>query len=425
MKGKIRNFFWYAFVFTLPFQTVWILRDVYIEGEKWEYASILFYASDFFLLGFLTFFFLQIPRQKYGIFLKDGVVVSLLGMVIFSLFSCFWALDFSIALFFTWKLFLSLGLFISVRYGDLSFSKTYKTFLVALSIHIFLGLIQWTTQHSPEITFLGLSEYESWKPGVSVLKDESGRWLRSYGGFSHPNIFGGIMAIISLASMCLVLGKEKKYNILWFFLPFSLWGLIFSFSRTTWIGFFFGWLFVMGGIIFWKEYKKFLFRWMFISFIVVCSLGIFFFPVRELFFNRFPVETLAQEKSFVERQELFLQSKELIQKNIWGVGAGNFTMWTKEHVFHKDSYIAQFQPVHNVFLLVFSELGIVGFLFFLMLIGFLFREGIKRRLLFSLGIFCTILPFLFLDHWIWTSHFGIFFSFALIGFFFRSREEKV
>ena len=169
--------------------------------------------------------------------LRDRIFLGIFGLIVLSTLSFFWALDPVLALFFSWKSFLALLVYMSVRYGEISYDTSLKLFSLGMLFHSVLGISQWIQQYSPEISILGVSQYEAWRPGVSVLKTEMGRWLRVYGGMPHPNILGGISAVVFLALIFLVTFSEKKHKMLWIFFvfPFFLWGVLFSFSQPLFL----------------------------------------------------------------------------------------------------------------------------------------------------------------------------------------------
>jgi O-antigen ligase len=86
------------------------------------------------------------------------------------------------------------------------------------------------------------------------------------------------------------------------------------------------------------------------------------------------------------------------------------------------------QPVHNVLLLTWAELGIFGVLAF---VGFLSivlfngwkslrQESQKENAIFFIA-FLSVVPSLLLDHFLWDSHFGILFFFLLVGLSLRDK----
>jgi hypothetical protein len=99
-----------------------------------------------------------------------------------------------------------------------------------------------------------------------------------------------------------------------------------------------------------------------------------------------------------------------------GVGVGQFVM--NEYQKHPSLESWQYQPVHSIFLLAFSELGIAGLIFFLLWIFSILEWGIGKNrntgLLRSLSLtrlsfYCIILSFLFIaffDHYFWDIKLG-------------------
>jgi len=92
--------------------------------------------------------------------------------------------------------------------------------------------------------------------------------------------------------------------------------------------------------------------------------------------------------------------------NWLGVGMGNFVGWLME----KEPFLLHYayQPVHNIYLLVYSETGIIGLTAFLLFLTFLIKDFItKTRLrrsydLSMLFFFCALLFIGFFDHLFWT-----------------------
>ena len=84
------------------------------------------------------------------------------------------------------------------------------------------------------------------------------------------------------------------------------------------------------------------------------------------------IQTKFSEESFVQREYLIKQSIGMFIKNpMFGVGINNFYN-NLEKTKEKTLFI---QPVHNIFLLVLSETGLVGVIYFLII----FYKSLKRE----------------------------------------------
>ena len=85
--------------------------------------------------------------------------------------------------------------------------------------------------------------------------------------------------------------------------------------------------------------------------------------------------------------------------------------------FQKDEIkkpIWQYQPVHNVFMLIWAELGIVGLALFTLILTQIFLKSFRNKSLFCC-VLCVVCCVLFIDHWLWTTHFGIILFWLVAG----------
>jgi O-antigen ligase len=233
-------------------------------------------------------------------------------------------------------------------------------------------------------------------------------------------MLGGYLAIILL----IIIGKSfeiqnqklKHRGLVWIYSVIIFSGLIVSFSRSAWL------MFALGfGMLFWlqKDHRRELGK-MLLIFIGTALLWLAVFS--PLFLARTQSETRLEKKSVTDRVEYIVQAKEIIQEYFWlGVGAGNYT----QAVYQKNPQkkIWEIQPVHNVFLLIWAELGIIGFLMWLGFLASIFMEGYRKNKTLTLMLCGSFFAISILDHWLWTSHFGLLLFFLLLGMIFR--EEKI
>ena len=88
------------------------------------------------------------------------------------------------------------------------------------------------------------------------------------------------------------------------------------------------------------------------------------------------------------------------------MGAGNFVNW----LMVKDPNLPRnlYQPVHNIYLLIYSETGILGITAFGLFLTFLIKDFIvntKMEKLYHYSFLIMFLSFLFVglfDHFLWT-----------------------
>jgi O-antigen ligase len=305
-------------------------------------------------------------------------------------------------------------------------AKLIFIFLFGIFLQAVLGIYQFLFQTSFAFKWLGLASHNPAELGTSVIEAaDAGRWLRAYGGFDHPNILGGVLAIAILLTLALIL-KSRETKTSWrshatwyyFFLPIFSLTLFFTFSRSAWLGVIVGIMIMLAVAVRQKDWlaqKKIL--------EIILVLGIFVFILSNIFSGlvnaRLDADTRLEIKSNTERIKSYQAAWSLI-KNHWllGVGVGNYTLAEFNLDPTQPSYY--YQPTHNTFFLIISEIGLLGFLFFILIILLLFQGGArgglsKNKNFFSFVILVAILVMSMFDHWWWSLHFGILFFGMMMG----------
>jgi O-antigen ligase len=423
MMKRMQNLLWYVFVFLLPWQTVWIVHEVFVVGEKWQYATLGLYASDVALLLFVVLFCFSASREVWREIGRDIFVWIFAALVVWSLLSIMWAIEWELAFFSVWRILLAMLAYVCVRYGGASLRKTLSVFLVSMTLQAGLALSQWVSQFVFASSLLGIAEHDPSRWGTFVLKTESGRFLRAYGGFEHPNVLGGVLTLATLFGVWLSV-TTKRFGLRIIFLAMTVlasFALVFTFSRSAWMGLGAGvGMVVLNAVrdFFSKKLllKKKLSGVFFAVSVAIFSFCVGFFLVRDIAMSRFSEETLVREGSFSDRRVFLEESFVAIREYpIFGVGGGNFTAFTQAHFPESGNFVGDFQPVHMVPILVFAELGVVGFVLFVSLFVFAFLRAWQEKNVFAGMILCVLLPLLFLDHFLWSGHFGTAFLVFLFG----------
>ena len=466
---KIIEFGIYLLIFLLPWQTRWIVEAGKINCGTSEYLTYSLYGVDILLVGLLVlaliYFFLgtflgtkspigNLVPKKTSIypFMEVKLLLIFLGL---GGLSIFWAENKTLALFREGQLILVLGFFWLVA-NFAKISKLALSFVASLIVPTLLGLWQFFAQTTFADKWLGLATHKTSLGGTSVIETFSngivdGRWLRAYGSFDHPNIFGGVVAIGSLVTLILLchfslngkflgtkspLGNLVPKNkfifqgqayFLCLFLHFCLAifsaGLFASLSRSAWLALMLGVIFIGARLLFQKKFED-LKSLVSGGIIISAVFLVMFLGYRNLVNVRVEGGTRLENLSLDQREVYLQQAKILITKNpTMGVAIGNYISSLAK--LKPTDQAWTYQPVHNVLLLIWAELGIFGLMAF---VGFLaslsWKLGRKNEL--SGALLIALLPMLLLDHWLWSFHFGLLF-FALVialatGF---SGEKKV
>jgi O-antigen ligase len=268
--------------------------------------------------------------------------------------------------------------------------------------------------------------------GASVVETLDGRWLRAYGSFPHPNMLGGWL-VLGLASIISLLtqanskqptGDKKKkflFTINYLLLTILVFGLLTTFSRSAWLAF--GVVLVAVILIrpgrsedpmdirrtVPKQWDSSAspqndgFKLLALTILTIATFAALF---PQPFLTRINADNRLEYKSTSERQASLSEGWKIIKKHpILGVGVGNYGLAVHRDIDStKPSYY--YQPTHNVFLLIWAELGLVGLLliaYCLYLIAFKNRETLLYigMLLLPLLIIAT------LDHYLWSLYSGL------------------
>jgi len=421
---KSTEYFFYLFIFLLPWQTKLVLRP-----SDTNFNEISLYASHLVLLLALICFFTHKIKRRNQVEIISQFWYFLIGLELFILFSFFFASD-QVLAFYRYVLFLvSLGLFYLLREGFqkgiyedccLNKIKVIYSFLISIFLQAILGIYQFLTQSSFACKYLGLAAHSPDSLGASIIETASGRWLRAYGGLDHPNIFGGVLAICLIIAAYL-LAKKKMLNsakevwssiLLFIFYFFALFALFFTFSRAAWLALVIGLIIILVRLIIQKD-RWILGRYIALLFFSIILISIISFSYSDLISTRWHMNSRLEVKSLTERQEYLDQSRKIIQKNwLFGIGPGNYI----HHLISQNKSISSiwsYQPVHNVFLLIWAEHGLFALLFFILFLIFIIKKDSRKD--FSWAVFSALIILMLFDHWLWSLPFGIMFLFLFLG----------
>lgn len=427
----------YLLAFLLPWQTRLILRAGEISGGYWEYGTISLYLTDIFLLALIGLFFaFRFVEKKYPIPDNQSpipgfwLVIAGLELIIF--ISVLLAPNKLLAVYGYMKFLLGVGLFwlvVGAKYERIKF--LFSLFL-GMAIQALIGIWQFLFQSSFASKWLGMAVHPAEELGTSVVEFGIERWLRAYGGFDHPNILGGVMVVGLLLIVALKIKNNFKvsekniWNDASFYslLVIFSFALFFSFSRGAWIAFGAGILAIIFLSAVYREYAclKILEK-ILIVFLIVFLISSFLY--KDLVTTRLFGETRLENKSNTERMASFRDAKNIIANNwLLGGGVGNYGLLLKESMpSTQPSYF--YQPAHNVFLLIWSEIGVVGLILFLMIFQYLFRDGWRQKDFTTISILISIIIMMMVDHWWWSLHFGVLFFWLVVGLGYSKEETRI
>lgn len=411
---KIIEYLIYIFVFLLPFQTRYIFSYLTLGNIEFEYGKLSIYASDIIFALILVLFLFSKIKQIKNIKVSSQFMICFLFLIICSI-SYFFANYTQMYFYYFFRIIECITMLFILQIINVDTRKIFYFFISSIIFHGILGVFQFINQNITSNKYLGIAEHLSSAGGTSVLENHAGRFLRIYGGFTHPNVFGGfiVIAIIFLLILFFTnhnLNKSKRIGY-FLILGFLLEILFLTFSRSAFLALFICLVLLFIFQILNKNFKNVSMIFLFIF--IICVINIFIF--KDLIYSRATQTDRLELKSISERVVLNNESRVLIKNNwILGVGLGNYI----PHVYnntHLKQNIWDYQPVHNVYLLVLSELGILGLICYSSIFIYALIGRVKQKnYLFILPIIVVLTINLF-DHYFWTSFSGIMLSFLVLS----------
>ncbi|MDD5043913.1 MAG: O-antigen ligase family protein [Patescibacteria group bacterium] len=441
---KIIEWGLYLFAFLLPWQTRWIWRVGELNGNFWEYGSMSLYATDillgFLLLAGLILWFQKFHRPEYKFNLNVfWWLVAFFALAIF--ISIFWAKDRNLAIYGWAKVSEGIGLLWLVARFPIKMRFISLALVGAAVIQSLLGIHQFLLQGVFGNKWLGMAVHYPWQLGDFVVESVTGRFLRAYGSLPHPNILAGFLVVSLVILTGLLLYKRDQIlksgqgNTYFRLIAFCviLFGLFFSFSRGGWTVLASSFLFLLIAEAISVKLTKHhwrIFKLVLLSGLVFALLsGIYSDLVKTRIFGGTRLEILSNE----ERIEYVDEAGKLIQNHfLTGVGINNYTLAIYREIDSaRQSW--DYQPVHNLYILIMAELGILGAVSFGLLLLYIFwTVFLNWRLIcqsywaivYSIALW-TLLKVSFFDHYVWTLHFGIMLWWLILGLWYRSAKKII
>ncbi len=421
---KIREYLFYLFIFSLPWQTRWIIRDPVLGGEAWEYGRISLYGWDILLVllviisrssmvGIIKQWWVE--EQKFKIQNSKFKIYFLL--LILSFFSILWSGDKLLALVWSLRLLEAGLLWLLVLAIKPKLKHIFISLMAAGVIQALWAVGQFLTQSTFANKWLGVAIHPLIQVGTSVVLTEAGRWLRAYAGQVHPNVLGGLLVITCLATIYLFIiqkteadsnarssKRRNSYsNLLLLLYIIQLVGLFFTFSRGAWLALFISLIFYwfyskLGKNVRSDVNTRFGRGGSIVIFTVIIFMSLSFIYWQPTV-GRILGGSKLEQQSIEDRAGSVKESSGLLEQVWWkGTGMGNYTYVLSQN--NPGLKAWYYQPVHNIFLLVLTELGIIGLLLFL----WIWVSALLRKPL-AIGhwLLAVVLVTSMFDHYWWTT----------------------
>lgn len=307
---KITKFLIGLLVFLLPTQLAYHFWPDYslIFGIRVDYLAFAIYLTDILalLLIILNFKKILVYKKVFLFLFLFAVINSLFSFLI------------PVSLFRWIKIFEFISLALIIKKHDIT-----KPLYYSLIFYSLIGIVQFLWGRTTDLFYLlGERSFDINTAGIALTEIFGRVYMRAYSTFPHPNALAGYLGLGTIFLL------HKKYKFNWLFV-FPVLCFLLTFSLSAFIG-------ITIYFLYRNKFNKY-----YILLFLILSLLLPF----TIYHSPFTSE-------ISERLVLAQESGKVISQNFWtGSGLGTFV-----------KYASIRQPVHNLFLLVFSEIGIFGLL---------------------------------------------------------------
>lgn len=377
-----------------------------IYGIRVDYLAPTIYLTD---ILFITLFIFWAVKSRSEIL--DSLKKNRIFLVIFlsvAIINTFTSISFAASLLKWLKIveLIAFCFYIKSR-GDVFNLNNIAKVLFASSVFIsVVGLMQFLrgSTFANYFYLIGERSFSIFTPGIALTNILGKNYLRIYSTFPHPNSLAGFLGV---STIFLIVNKPKNINVV---LPILSSVLILTFILTFSLSAFVG-IFVC--IIFYFLFNKYIFNksvWTFlINFVLFLSL------MFALFSKPLLNSGIHYPNSFRERFELANISGNIFSTN-WLVGTGLNTFIQKETLFASvENNVWLLQPVHNIYLLIFAETGVLGITLMCFILYKLTSNIIKKQNTWEVLAITFILITSLFDHYWFTSQQNMFVASLIFG----------
>jgi len=337
-----------------------------LGGDHRIAASLL----DFTLLALWLRYMFSVPRPATGRSLQPGVLKWLLaGLFLLAVLSANFAKEPGLTLFEVIRLFRMIMLATIVANSvnaPMALQRVVMVLLVMTMLEGFLAYAQKLSGGQLGIELVGEPDK------VMTQKLNTGDIeIRVGGTFGHANQLARFLGLVlPLALAVAIAGENKRYRLLaGATLVIGGIALVATLSRAAWIGVALG-----CGLVFFAMILRPALRQRALRGLRLVLLLLIPFVLINLntFIARF---TSKDEGSFAARKPMARIAMKIIQEHPWGIGFGNYKLWLPRYGNPAEPFTFQ-AKVHNMYLLLAAELGIVSLIVFLAVLGTVFGCGL-------------------------------------------------
>lgn len=389
----------FILVALIPFSVRYVFESplAYHTGAYSDFTSFSIYLSDFVLLALISLvalFHMKHPLPKFWTF---SALAALLWLFL-ELF--LQSKDFlSLPLYFSARIALLITFTAAVSQISVSRERLSWVFSILGTIQALIATTQFYLQKSLGLYYIGESRLDPETLGVAKIVAHGTKLIRGYGTFPHPNLLAAFLVTTTLLNLYLISKSTQKSRgiMLTIMLFMQVFGLFVTMSRGGIIAFGIG-LSTLAVLFLIKKRVSEARKSIMISLVAIAVTVGILAPYLS-------TRTTISDSATKERLFYTEIGKNIVSENpIFGVGAGL-------SVLHMEQFSPQklepweVQPIHNYWLILWSEWGIGSLakliLLILPIILLLKRELTAWRItLASIGV--SFFALFLIDHYFYT-----------------------
>ncbi|MFH1559642.1 MAG: O-antigen ligase family protein [Patescibacteria group bacterium] len=269
-----------------------------------------------------------------------------------------------------------------------------KTSILSGLAQSVIAILQFLKQSSIGLSFLGESLFAPNILGVAKIDFTAEKIIRVYGTQPHPNILAAFLFMNLVFLWFFLINKQKNPNcstwnilkksqkinqnkkiylknktlitLIFLLYSFLVIALFLTFSRSI---IFFFIIFILLIQLFHVEQLKQNKKILYLTAFLLLSLLIIFYPLLKSRINEKQFSSANQNQTLRETYKK-IANNFIYQKPLTGIGAGNFVLSiSHQSLTHLKPW--EIQPVHNIYLLLASELGLITLSIALFLLYFI------------------------------------------------------
>ena len=412
----------FALIFALPFGTkkfIAVLLPQFFENAR-EFSSLFVYATDMLALTLIIYSFFYFKKE---FFRRVSGMKWFVAFFVLAVISLFFATQERYALYMVAELVIAILAGLAIRNALAKDIVSFHSICAVLGLSAFIqaviAILQFYYQKSIELWFLGEPVADATMKGVARVTIDGVSYLRSFGTLPHANILAAflVLGFITLAYAYFTSAREQKFSRVASVVGMVtiLFALGFTFSRSGWLIVGFSILAILTYGFTKHEFRRIALGFLGVILISGALLAYYFGWAIA------PRAGFVKGEASVDHRVFYNEiGIALIKSHPFGVGIGNQVIVADQNGLYAEKGLTQIwlaQPVHNIYILIASELGILGIIVFLILLFYAFRAVRLKypKLVFAGIMFGSLLAFGLVDHFPWDLHAGRLMFWVMFG----------